>query len=612
MVKTLGKKIENLRKERWGKLFFTLSAATCYLLFCLINISFSSSASSEFSFKEKISPPLSKKLAQKENQILKVWIYFQDKGPDLTKKIDEVRGSLSRENINRRLKILTWERIVDDLDVPVWENYIHKVRPYLSRPRHASRWLNALSAEVQAINLKKIASFPFVSKIEEIKAYRSRLPLPEKKREAIEFKTQNHLYDYGPSYTQLNQIKVPLLHDLGLTGQGIIIAMLDSGFNNLAHQALAHLKILATWDFVNNDPNVNDEPGQLGSGDHGTETLSVIAGFYPGKLIGPAFGASFLLAKTENTDWERHIEEDHWIAGVEWAEALGAQIVSSSLGYRDQFTHGEPNYTWRDMDGETTIVTRGANIAANKGMLIVNSAGNEGQSRPPILNTLVAPADSYWVLAVGAVDVNGERASFSSVGPTADGRLKPDVMAMGRSVYSASPSKIDGYIYVSGTSFSCPLVAGAAALILEANPSWSNFDLMLALELTASRASTPDNLMGRGIINAFQAAHFPLKSIYPPTHLAVKRIENNFGFFKEYINHLTWRKNERNREKIIAYRLYALNLKEKISSFFLLAEIEAQTFKFEHRGLLGDEEFIYKITAVSETGVESDPEYTRR
>ncbi len=115
-------------------------------------------------------------------------------------------------------------------------------------------------------------------------------------------------------------------------------------------------------------------------------------------------------------------------------------------------------------------------------------------------------------------------------------------MAMGRSVYSASPSKIDEYIYVSGTSFSCPLVAGAAALVLEANPDWNNLDVMQALKLTASRASTPDNLMGRGIINAFQAAFFPLKRIYPPTHLAVKRIENNFGFFKEYIDCLTWRK----------------------------------------------------------------------
>lgn len=612
MLEKLNKDIKKAKRLRQLKSFFLTIAWIPFFAFLIFGFSSASISSSQSSREEKISAHLLKKLTQNKNDLFTVWIYLQDKGPDLEKKMAEVKACLTNENLRRRLKVFNLENIVDELDVPVWENYVNKLKPYLYRLRHTSRWLNALSAEVKGFNLKTIASFPFVSKIEEVKSYRFKLPTPEEEISEIRIKQENHLYDYGPSYTQLNQIKVPLLHDLGLTGQGIIIAMLDSGFNNLEHQALTHLNILATWDFVNNDPNVDDEPGQMGSGDHGTETLSVIAGFYPGKLLGPAFGASFLLAKTENTDWERHIEEDHWIAGVEWAEALGAQIVSSSLGYRDEFTHGEPNYTWQDMDGETTIVTKGANIAARKGLLIVNSAGNEGLARPPILNTLVAPADSYWVLAAGAVEANGERVSFSSVGPTADGRLKPDVMAMGRSVYSASPSKINEYVYVSGTSFSCPLVAGAAALVLEANPGWNNLDVMQALKLTASQASNPNNLMGHGLIDAFKAAYFPLKKIYPPTHLAVKRIENNFGFFKEYIDCLTWRRNERNQEKIIAYRLYALNLKDKSNQFVLLAEVNSQTFKFDHRGLLADEEFLYKITAISEKGMESDPEYTRR
>ncbi|MCX7973882.1 MAG: S8 family serine peptidase [Candidatus Aminicenantes bacterium] len=593
---------------------FCLNLLASGFLFILVIFGFSFPSASFFKSGQdkKISPFLLNKLTQDENNRFTVWIYFQDKGPDLDRKIDEIRVSLPWENMIRRLKVLPSEKIVDDSDVPVWENYVNKIRPFLFRLRHTSRWLNALSAEVSGFNLPKIASFPFVSKIEEVKVHHFKLPEPDKEIKQVEIKQDNHLYDYGPSYKQLNQINVPRLHDLGLTGQGIIIAMLDSGFNNLAHQALAHLRIVDTWDFVNNDPMVADEPGQMGSGDHGTETLSVIGGFYAGKLIGPAFRASFLLAKTENTVWERHIEEDHWIAGVEWAEARGAQIVSSSLGYRDGFTHGEADYTWQNMDGQTTIVTKGANLAARKGLLIVNSAGNEGTARPPNQNTLVAPADSFWVLAVGAVDASGQRVSFSSVGPTADGRIKPDVMAMGRSVYSASPSKIDEYIYVSGTSFSCPLVAGAAALGLEANPHWSNFDIMQALRLTATRASNPDNLMGYGLIDAFKAAHFSLKEIYPPTHFALKRIENNFGFFKEYIDVLTWRQNDRNYNNIVAYRLYALNLKEKSSHFFLLAELKANIFKYEHRGLLRDEEFLYKITSVDSQGRESDPLYARR
>lgn len=562
---------------------------------------------------EKISPPLLQKIAQAENNLFSVWIYFTDKGPDLEQKIIEARARLRPETLLRRLRLLDFEKITDELDVPVWENYILKVRPFLSRLRHASRWLNAISAEASGSNLRKIASWPFISRIEEIKSFRFKIPPAgeEIKQNRVD-KREAHLFDYGPSYTQVAQINVPPLHDLGLSGQGIIIAMLDSGFNNLAHQAFSHLQIMATWDFVNNDPNVANEPGQMGEGDHGTNTLGVIAGFYPGKLIGPAYNATFLLAKTENTDWERHIEEDHWVAGLEWAEASGARIVSSSLGYLNRFTHGEKDYTWENMDGETAIVTRGANIAASKGLLIINSAGNEGLARPPVQNTLIAPADSYWVLAAGAVDSSGQRVSFSSVGPTADGRIKPDVMAMGRSVYTASDSQIDGYVYVSGTSFSCPLVAGAAALILEANPDWSNLEVMQALKLTASQASHPDNLMGWGIIDAFKAASFPLRKIYPPTHFAVKRIENNFGFFKEYIDCLSWRHNDRNQRKIVGYRLYALNLKEKGSQFVLLAELGPDTFKFDHRGLLRDEEFLYKITSVDEQGNESHPEYTRR
>lgn len=599
------------KKETAVKTIF-LMAAYIFAIFLAANYSLPAFFFQKKEEEQKIYPSLWRKIESNPNHLFTVWIYFQDKGPDLTKRISKVRASLSREALYRRLKVLDEQNLVDHFDLPVWENYLQKIRPFIHRPRHASRWLNALSAEVFGFNLKTIASFPFVIKIEEVKVHRFKLPTPEKEISQKEIKPQNHLYDYGPSYDQLNQINVPPLHDLGLSGQGVIIAMLDSGFNNLAHQALAHLQILHTWDFVNNDPVVADEPGQMGSGDHGTETLSVIGGFYPGKLIGPAFRASFLLAKTENTEWERHIEEDHWIAGVEWAEALGAQIVSSSLGYRDEFTHGEPNYTWQNMDGETTIVTKGANIAARKGLLIVNSAGNEGLPRSSEQNTLVAPADSFWVLAVGAVDVSGQRVNFSSVGPTSDGRIKPDVMAMGRAVYCASPSRTDDYLYVSGTSFSCPLVAGAAALLLEANPHWSNFDLQQALKLTASKAHNPDNLMGYGLIDAYKAAHFPLKEIYPPTHLAIKRIENNFGFFKEYIDSLTWRRNDLNQNKVVAYRLYARNLKEKFAPFFLLAELQAHVFKYEHRGLRREEEFLYKITAVDNRGTESDPLYARR
>jgi subtilisin family serine protease len=400
---------------------------------------------------------------------------------------------------------------------------------------------------------------------------------------------------------------------MGYSAQGVLICMLDGGFNNLGHEALDHLDIQATWDFLNGDPNVFDEEGQMGSGDHGTNTLGTIAGYEPGELIGPAFGANFLLGKTENgdLDWERHIEEDHWIAGSEWADTLGADIISSSLGYRDQFSHGEEDYSWLDMDGNTTVVAKGANIAASRGIMIVNCAGNEGPSLSR-RNTLVSPSDSAYVLAAGAVNSQGIKANFSSVGPTADGRIKPDVMAMGDSVYSASPSAPDEYEIVDGTSFSCPLVAGVAALILEINPSWTSQDIMTAIRSTASQSASPDNSNGWGIVDAQKAAFYPLKSIHAPHLFTVSRVENNYGFFIQYMDQLAWEPNPRNGDQVVSYRVYAKQLDTEDQSFVLFAEVDAQTISFLRRGLLAEEDFLYKITSVNASGEESDPNYTLR
>jgi len=268
--------------------------------------------------------------------------------------------------------------------------------------------------------------------------------------------------------------------------------------------AMQNIDILITYDFVNSDSIVADE-GDMGSDNHGSYTLSTIAGYAPGDLIGPAYGATYILAKTENTDWERHIEEDAWVAAAEWADSIGADIITSSLGYSNGFTHLEPNYSWSDMDGNTTIVTIGADIAASRGILVVNSAGNSGDIAEPA-NSLIGPSDGDSVLCVGAVTSSGDRAGFSSVGPTADGRIKPDVMAMGVAVRAASLSSTTGYVGVNGTSFSCPLTAGAAALILEAKPSATNSEIMDALRQTASQAGSPDRDMGWGIVDAATAA----------------------------------------------------------------------------------------------------------
>jgi len=466
------------------------------------------SAAAKAQSAERISPRLQAALASKAaGETVSAWVFFTDKGSQTAAMLSEAEARLTPKALQRRLRNRGAGNLVDRHDLPVNAQYVQEVAARAARIRHKSRWLNAVSAEIEKSEIEKLAQLPFVKKIDLVRS--ARRPMPEVHPLSPALNKGGdpaiHSLNYGPSLAQNQQINVVALHDLGYNGSGVMVAMLDAGFNNLQHEALANLNIMHTWDFVNGDSNVEDEPGQMGSGDHGTLTFSALGGFKEGKLIGPAYGADFILAKTENTDYERHIEEDHWVAGAEWADSLGADIISSSLGYRD-FDPGEFSYTWQDMNGDIAISTIGADIAASRGILVVNSAGNEWEPIPPVQNTLIAPCDGDSVMAIGAVNEFGNRASFSSMGPSADGRIKPDVMARGVSTACASPNNPTSYSTANGTSLSCPLVAGAAALVLQANPSASNMQILQALRNTASNANSPNNEYGWGIINAYNAA----------------------------------------------------------------------------------------------------------
>ena len=240
-------------------------------------------------------------------------------------------------------------------------------------------------------------------------------------------------------------------------------------------------------------------------------TLSLIGGYKPGQIIGPAYGANFILAKTENTSSESPIEEDNWIAAMEWADSIGVEVTSTSLGYLafDDTVSAQFDYTWQNMDGRTATITKGAVLAARKGIVVVNSAGNEGDD--PTHNTLDAPADADSIITVGAVTIGGARSSFSSVGNTVDGRTKPDVMALGSNDYVANPYDITGKGYTdiySGTSFSCPLTAGVCAQLLSFNPKLTPIQIRDALRNTASQHTVPDRHMGWGIIDALAALNY--------------------------------------------------------------------------------------------------------
>lgn len=474
-------------------------------LILLVAIIFNATLFSQ-SVLQKISPVLLEKVQNlPADELLLVWLSFTDKG-DISLFKQQPALVVSQKSLDRRKKVTPrGEDLLDFTDYPVSSTYCAVLENAGYKIKHKSKWLNAVTIYIPAGNAGIVASFPFVKAIEPVTLYKKTKQLPVE--ENIQLAKQPdgiYVFNYGNSFTQNDQIKVPQVHNLGITGQGVIIAVMDAGFNRLSHESFSTMNIIAKWDFVNNDPGVGDS-SDFGSGSHGTQTLSTIGGFKEGQLIGPAFGSQYILAKTENTETETPVEEDNWIAAAEWADSIGADVFSTSLSYLD-YDPPYPSYTWQSMDGNTAKITRGADLAVKKGVVVLNSASNSGFHATQ--NTLGAPADGDSVITVGAVTFNGTRSSFSSVGNTVDGRIKPDVMAMGSSVRVASPGSNTGYSSASGTSFSCPLAAGVAALILSANPSLTPIQVRDAMRNTASGSTNPNREYGWGILNALAAINY--------------------------------------------------------------------------------------------------------
>jgi subtilisin family serine protease len=435
--------------------------------------------------------------AQPPGSPVRAWVFFRDKEKG-QESWGEARARLSPRALARRQKRGSRPGL-EEADLAVTPAYVRAVADRVRRVRHVSRWLNAASVEATEAELRTLAALPFVARIDLLAAGR-RLPEPKPDVARTSGPARRHLsgIDYGPSEGQLAQLRVPEVHDLGLNGTGVVVAVFDTGFDT--HESLSAMPILAARDFVNGDDDVRTGADR-GDASHGTAVLSVLGGYMPGQLVGPAFGATFVLAKTEDTWSETPVEEDHWAAAAEWADALGVDVISSSLGYL-QFDFGWPSHLPADLNGQVTVVTRAADLAAERGIVVVNSAGNAGDD--PVQNTLGAPADGFLVLATAAVSATGERAVFSSVGPTPDGRVKPDLAAQGLATYAADTGDFP-YRTLSGTSLSCPLVAGVAALVLQAHPEYTVAQVHHVLRATASQASSPDNLLGWGIVNALAA-----------------------------------------------------------------------------------------------------------
>jgi subtilisin family serine protease len=441
------------------------------------------------------------------------WIFFRDK-PETDLRISSAKElGISPRALWRRSKVLVSDKLFDELDIPVDQQYIEALKATGMEVRAVSRWLNAVSVRGSASLLATARSLPFVRSVAPVALFRRPPlePLPLR-RQSILLKTPtNSSLNYGSSLTQLANIQVPAVHDLLINGFGTIVGMVDDGYNNhLVHDATKNNTVLAEFDFIQGDSTTSIEPGEnSGQGNHGMYTYSALSGFKEGTLIGPAYGASFLLAKTEVIGSETPIEEDYYVQGLEWLEQSGADLVSSSLGYIDW-------YTYDSLDGQTAVTTKAAKIATRKGVLLVTAMGNEGHFRSGSLTgTMIAPADADSILSVGATFSDGEIASFSSTGPTFDGRIKPEVVAQGVNVVSANGNTTSGYSFVNGTSLATPLVAGVAALIFSAHPELTPMQVREALIQTAVKindtfdpsrtAVYPNNFYGNGLINA-QAA----------------------------------------------------------------------------------------------------------
>ena len=433
------------------------------------------------------------------SQASKYVVVFKDKN-GTPFSIDQPEKYLSSRSIDRRKK----QKIaIDQTDFPINPSYIAQLRisPTVIL-LNQSKWLNQACIETNDSNaLAKIRQLLFVKEVKSVNGFpTSNIKLTDKF--AIEKISENSpsftkkIFDfsYGNSASQIKMHEGEFLHNKGFNGKGMLISIIDAGFYH--YQTLpafdsvrAGNKILDTYDFVNNKISVNEEDS------HGMYCFSIIAANIPGTLVGSGTGAQFLLYKSEDISTEFPIEEQNWIAAAERSDSAGADIITTSLGY-STFDNPAFNYQYKDMNGETAMITKGANLAAKKGMIVIVAAGNEGQNS---WHYITAPADGKGIISVGAVTVTGNPASFSSYGPSFDGRIKPEVASLGAG--TAISSTNGNVTFGNGTSFATPNIAGLTASLWQAFPDFTNQEIIETIKKSSSIYNFHDDRIGFGIPN---------------------------------------------------------------------------------------------------------------
>ena len=420
------------------------------------------------------------------------WIYLTDK-PNVASALANPSSILTQKAITRKQN---HNIAIDERDVPVNETYISDLKNQTGITVLAkSKWFNAVHVRGIEEDINALSTLSYVESIDFADKNLNSLSRSASNLNKTEIEDETIAFTYGDTQNQVEMINADNLHLADFTGEGITIAVMDSGFPNVntmdAFQRLRdNSDLLDGYDFVDRTSDVYAFTGS----NHGTKVLSTMAGFIQDQFVGTAPDASYYVFRTEDTESENPVEESYWVEAAERADSLGVDMINTSLGYRI-FDNTNYDYTPEDMNGQVAFITKGASIAVEKGILVVVSAGNAGATD---WQTVGAPADSPDVLSIGAVDANGDYVSFSSQGSTAQvGYQKPDVVARGGQAYVIDNS--DSIVQNNGTSFSGPIMCGGIASLWQAIPDASPTEVMNYVRQSASQFTSPDNFLGYGI-----------------------------------------------------------------------------------------------------------------
>lgn len=450
-----------------------------------------------------------------------------------TDKNGSERIALSEQAVEKRMKRSI---AIDSMDYAVSPQYIDSLRAIGCHIYHTSRWMNGATIETDSNTIRKIAAWTFVDSIYLTRDNTFNIPFASFRKRQVENEYEETTW---LSDGQVEQLNLQLLHNAGFHGQGITLCVIDGGFqnvNNLSAFDAVREQILGIYDTTDDKDSIT---GPTGS--HGTKCFSTIAAITP-EYQGAATSANYYLIRSEEYYTESPKEMDNWVTAIELADSLGVDIVSSSLGYA-MFDDQRFTLSYTDMDGQTTRCTQAANIAARKGMLVIVAAGNEGDNT---WHYISAPSDAEDIITVGAVDQYDSIAKFSSWGPTADGRTKPEVCARGyqTAVINTINSSV---VYGNGTSFACPIIAGMAACLWSALPQASNMEIRELIIRSADRYLQPHNQYGYGIPDAW-------KAYCQPTNLPINIENDQLKARKVLINGTIWIMHNGNRYNVMGQK----------------------------------------------------------